>query len=1551
MDFIISEKEKGDPTICLNMIVKNESRIIKDTLEKLCQKITFSYWVICDTGSTDNTQEIIKAFFVSKNIPGELYQDTWVNFAHNRTLALQYAFNKTDLLLVFDADDEIVGDIQMPRASDTIHHEYHLKFGSSLGISYTRVLLINNKKRFMYQSVIHEFISCLETEPITNAVIEGNYFVVSGRSGNRSQDPDKYLKDAKVLEAAHAEALLKKDPLHQRYAFYCANSYKDHGLFEEAIKWYKITLTQDNWSQEKYVSCLYIYDCYEKLNQKETGFFYLVKAFKYDAERVECLYPLLVHYCCEGQHQVAYNYYLMVKDYYENHYLTVKMDKKLFITIDKYNFYVPYYMILIADKVKDTNCIIRMFEIVFIKKMPITDMWSIRNFLYNLQFFVDHVKPENKKLFIYLANEYFKFLHDLGIPLNTIECLKDYDKRFGIDVSYIFYNLTITDKNKYSIFSKEQCASSKNILIYTGFMYFLWNDTYVSNKSIGGAEKAVAYLSRYFSKEYKIFISGDVEDEVIDNITYINRNKLQNLLETTHFHTIIVSRYISFFLMYKNFSCYKLFLSAHDSTGLINNFDNNRIPLNDIIETWNPIIDGCIALTNWHKNNIITAHPSLKDKIHIINNGIIPELFNIPYKKIRNKFVWTSCSYRGLHLMLNLWNEILDNIPDATLDIASYDTFPKNANDEVMLEFILKYPDSIKLHGKLNTTQLINLISSAEYWLYTNTFPETSCITGMEMLMSQVICLYYPLAGLLDTVGEYGIQVNPGSEIDTILNLTEKQKIIMRKRGKEYALSCSWSNRAKEWENVLFKDLNKERERIYELHNIGFIPKNHVDFLKKLSIDFIPKVIYDIGANVLTWTREVKQIWSNTEIFAFDAIKTAEFFYKENNVKYHIGVLSNEDNYPVKFYENIVHPAGNSYYKEIGHTKSNEIYPEDKFSEQIAMTLNTVVRENNFLLPDLIKIDVQGAELDIIKGGLDVINNAKYLIVELQDTQYNRGAPLAATTIKFLEDNDWELIAPKFCDNGPDADYCFKNKRYDSNFKIKIINLNRRPDRKEKMINQMKLKDIKNYDFFEAIDGKKIESSIFIKKLFKDNNFNYRKGVIGCALSHYNLWHKLLNDKNNNYYVIFEDDISIVDNFNEKLQKCFDIINKNDIEYALIGSNYIHNECSNNTIISFHKEIVATCNGTYGYIISKSGCYKLINSIKTNGIKYAIDDTEIYRNCLDMYKINNALVTSKAYHIHNNMDTNIQLDYDHFNFDSIPSYSIAFTDWWVFEYCGGSFDPENNFIKNLLSEYYNIQVIKPEQNPDILFYSVFGNDHKNFKANKKIFFSGESYPQREDADFNVTFDKNSDKNCRLPLWVCYLDNILFEDCYKKKIGSFNIPSKSKFCSIICQADSLNEKRSEIVNKLSKYKQVDCGGKFLNNIGYLVPRGINCSGKIEHNNNYKFVLAFENKIFPGYVTEKICDVYKSRCIPIYHGSNAVVSDFNPKTFINANDFINFDELVKYIQKVDNDQELYESYFKEPIFSDYWLNIFNDFDRTFFSNLANNIVSNYKLVINK
>ena len=285
-----------------------------------------------------------------------------------------------------------------------------------------------------------------------------------------------------------------------------------------------------------------LYECYKALNQIENGFFYLVQAFKYDTERVECLYPLLVHYCCNDMNRVAYNYYLNIQDFYENRYLHTNMSTKLFLSKDVYNFYVPYYMILIADKVQDFKCVVKMYEIVFTKKQNMFDVWYIKNLLYNLQFFLQHVPKENTE-FIQLANDYITFIYKNGIKLQDFDFLTNpvYAK-FGILFeAYIIKEVT----SKPQSFSKEECSRSKNILIYTGFSNIDWNYSYMQNNALGGSEKAVIYISQCFPKDYNIYISGHVKNETIDNIQYIYISEIRKLIETTPFHTVIVSRYIS----------------------------------------------------------------------------------------------------------------------------------------------------------------------------------------------------------------------------------------------------------------------------------------------------------------------------------------------------------------------------------------------------------------------------------------------------------------------------------------------------------------------------------------------------------------------------------------------------------------------------------------------------------------------------------------------------------------------------------------------------------------------------------------------------------------------------------------------------------------------------------------------------------------------------------------------------------------------------------------------------------------------------------------------
>ena len=217
----------------------------------------------------------------------------------------------------------------------------------------------------------------------------------------------------------------------------------------------------------------------------------------------------------------------------------------------------------------------------------------------------------------------------------------------------------------------------------------------------------------------------------------------------------------------------------------------------------------------------------------------------------------------------------------------------------------------------------------------------------------------------------------------------------------------------------------KHNPHLYAMSLWDALPRPHVDFLNymKDTLQFEPKVIYDIGACVLHWTKEAKKIWPKSQIVLFDAMDATEFLYQDH--LYHVGLLSNEDGNPLKFYENLIEPGGNSYYKE----NNDIIFPENVYIEKKSQKLDTVVAQKRFPVPDLVKIDVQGAETDVIKGALETFKSAKYLIVEMQCVDYNRGAPKVDVTLPFIESLGWKCIARKFSDNGADADYCFQNTR------------------------------------------------------------------------------------------------------------------------------------------------------------------------------------------------------------------------------------------------------------------------------------------------------------------------------------------------------------------------------------------------------------------------------------------------------------------------------------------------------------------------------------------
>lgn len=215
-------------------------------------------------------------------------------------------------------------------------------------------------------------------------------------------------------------------------------------------------------------------------------------------------------------------------------------------------------------------------------------------------------------------------------------------------------------------------------------------------------------------------------------------------------------------------------------------------------------------------------------------------------------------------------------------------------------------------------------------------------------------------------------------------------------------------------------------QNLIHVYNQDLLPKQHIQFLEKIKNDFnfTPNICYDIGAAVLHWTRHAKRIWPDTKCILFDAFQNVEFLY--NGYDYTMGVLSDVDDKEVKFYQNELYFGGNSYYRELAFD-NGKYFPEDKFIVKKTRSLDSIVMEKKYPYPDLIKIDVQGAELDVLKGAVNTISKAKYILVELQHVEYNKGAPLYHITKSYLESLGWKCIAEKFSDNGPDADYCFMN--------------------------------------------------------------------------------------------------------------------------------------------------------------------------------------------------------------------------------------------------------------------------------------------------------------------------------------------------------------------------------------------------------------------------------------------------------------------------------------------------------------------------------------------
>lgn len=242
--FLFSLSLFAKETICLNMIVKDESAVICRCLESV--KPFIDYWVIVDTGSSDGTQKIIRNYL--KDIPGELYSSSWKDFGTNRTEAFQLAFHKGDYILFIDADDILKVDEDFS-FSDLTEDLYTMWRGVE-SFSQRHPQLVKGDLPWKYVGVTHEYLAC-DVPYTTSHLDEVKY--ITGAGGNRSVTKNKFLENVRLLEED-----LKKDPENERSMFYLAESYRDAGEKGKALEWFQRRVNKGGWAEEVFWSLLQI---------------------------------------------------------------------------------------------------------------------------------------------------------------------------------------------------------------------------------------------------------------------------------------------------------------------------------------------------------------------------------------------------------------------------------------------------------------------------------------------------------------------------------------------------------------------------------------------------------------------------------------------------------------------------------------------------------------------------------------------------------------------------------------------------------------------------------------------------------------------------------------------------------------------------------------------------------------------------------------------------------------------------------------------------------------------------------------------------------------------------------------------------------------------------------------------------------------------------------------------------------------------------------------------------------------------------------------------
>ena len=748
--FIENNLLKYDNLIHLCVMVKNGGPQFEQMLTKNLPII--DCWTILDTGSTDDTLEIIQRVLVGKK-KGQLYCEPFVNFRDTRNRCLDLAGKTCKYTLMLDDTYIIEGDLREflnvvrgDQFGDT--HSLYIKSNDSEYVS-NRIVKTDRNLRYIYK--IHEVINNHNNKnvivPINkSSILDYRCDYMETRTMNRKPYDIQLLFEE-----------LEEDPDDPRHLYYLGQTYNVIGQHEKAYEYFikRVEHPNEGFLQEK-IDALFeaARNANFKLNKPWSVCESLyLKSYEMDKTRPDSLYFLGIHYNQVNNYEKAFFYF-------------------------KEAFRVGY---------------------------PIHRQYSLKP---TLSF---HFLPKFLPLLCYMFEDF-----SLGLRATTLflQNNKPDADQYVVMVSWhkIFENLVKMPPIVMNWASTSTSFGTKPYLCFVADGGFEpWTGHDILTKGVGGSETYIIEMARHIQKQgtFQVIVFCNCsKDSFFEDVAYYHLSQYFSFVRENHVHTCIVSRFSEYLPVAFKSRVENVYLVLHDLTpsGCVIPIDPKLKKIFCLTE-WHVEYMSCQFSQLKH---LLTPFYYGIDVEKFGSNNPNAETKKVPYK-----FIYSSFPNRGLLQLLKMWHRIYSAESRATLHIYS-DVNGKWVNsvageDMAKIRKLLDlYVNKMNVyyHGWVSKKELADAWLTADIWFYPCTFAETFCLTALEAALTKTFAITSNLAALNNTVHNRGILIpgDPTTEawqnaaLTAVLShmtssFSQKKKELVE-QNYQWAKQMSWKNQA-----------------------------------------------------------------------------------------------------------------------------------------------------------------------------------------------------------------------------------------------------------------------------------------------------------------------------------------------------------------------------------------------------------------------------------------------------------------------------------------------------------------------------------------------------------------------------------------------------------------------------------------------------------------------------------------------------------------------------------------------------------------------------------